>query len=241
MVLHEYQGLKNTMINYCLFEGTTCRRAIFAKEFEYLESNDLNCNKMCDNCINEGNKTGVIELDITEHCNVLRSLISQAENLKSKLTPNMLMTSWYGKSVGQIKIVPNRDPPPFERFIGEQILIYLVSSGYLKEDIQYTSYKTLVYIKLGTLRIPDDGIKFKGICKFSNLPLLTSEQNQNCDINGEEITEISEDLPPPIKRLKTSTKSKATVKIVQCEQNPSDDDCIVVTDSVDVFEILDSD
>lgn len=243
MVFQEHNCLKNTMINYCLFEGTKCRREVLSREFECLESNDSQCNKMCDNCSNDGNQAAVIELDIAEYCNVLRSLISQAENLSSKLTPNMLMASWYGKSIGQIKIVPNKNPPPFERFIADQILIYLVSSGYLKEDFQFSSYKAILYIKTSSQQIPDDGIKFKGISRFSDLPLLTSEENQNCDIRGGDITETAEDSPPPNKRVKTSPKSKASPKINESEQNTSDadDDCVCITHFDGVVEISDSD
>ena len=79
-----------------------------------------------------------------------------------KLTGLKLVDAWYHKGPTNLR-VKEIDPPKFERYYGEQIIVNLIIKKYLKEDFHFSAYTTYSYIKKGVkLATAEDRIIFYG-------------------------------------------------------------------------------
>ncbi|OWR53551.1 ATP-dependent DNA helicase Q1-like [Danaus plexippus] len=131
------------MVKYCL-NGTLCRRQLIAEHFDE-DWGDADCNKMCDVCSNPNVNSKEISLEM--HCKILDSIISNAEKQDTKLTAQKLLDAWYLK--GPVPLRHKGKEPNFSRLVGEDVIAFLLTQGYLIEDFHFTAYSTISYIKKG--------------------------------------------------------------------------------------------
>ncbi|XP_055534231.1 ATP-dependent DNA helicase Q1-like [Wyeomyia smithii] len=158
VIFSEYEGLDNvySMVKYCI-NGKDCRRKLISKFFAEVWD-DTNCDRMCDRCYYR-DKIQLPEQDITTHYNTLLAILRRAETLNTKLTALKIMDAWYHK--GSPKNRLEEPPPLMDRYIGEQIVAFLIVNGYLKEDFQYNQYSAISYITKGSNLVLEKGIRFQ--------------------------------------------------------------------------------
>lgn len=123
-----------------------CRREIFASYFSE-NWNALDCNNMCDRCLNS-NKISPREINIAPQCLELLKIVERTQIINSKLTGIKLLDAWHHKGASNVQIaeIPK---PKLDRHYTEQILSFLILEGYLKEDFVYTAYSIISYIQRG--------------------------------------------------------------------------------------------
>lgn len=145
----------------------SCRRDIISKHFtEVWKESD--CNKMCDRCYHK-DRVHPPSCDLTKHCNDLQRIIKSATNMDIKLTANKLIDAWFHKGSSNARVL-DISPPAIERYYAEQMVAFLIISGYLKEDFHFTAYSTISYIKCGTQKPQKNTpITFNG-ARVLNLP-----------------------------------------------------------------------
>lgn len=131
------------MVKYCL-NGTLCRRQLIAEHFDE-DWGDSDCNKMCDVCLNPNAKAK--EFSLESHCKTIQQIIENAGNQDTKLTAQKLLDAWFLK--GPVNLRHKGKEPPFSRILGEDVIAYLLTEGYLVEDFHYTAYSTISYLKKG--------------------------------------------------------------------------------------------
>ncbi|XP_065209170.1 ATP-dependent DNA helicase Q1-like [Planococcus citri] len=195
MVFTQQTGLRNlySIVDYCL-NPTDCRRKMIASHFdETWESTD--CNKMCDHC---ENTFSAKKVDVSKHCLSLLKILLQAFQNDTKLTAQMLIDVWYGKT-SKIKSV-NVSPPSFSRETGERIVAFLLINDYLKEDFHFTPYSTISYIKKGP----------KGDSVKSGEQIAMLVRDKKCD-TGDSRSKISSDS--------TSSKTTSNKRVVETTEN----------------------
>ncbi|XP_055628095.1 ATP-dependent DNA helicase Q1-like [Toxorhynchites rutilus septentrionalis] len=158
MSFQEYEGLSNlySMVKYCI-NGNDCRRLLISRHFAEVWD-DTHCNRLCDRCYFR-DKAQLPEQDITPHYQTLLAILRRAETLQTKLTALKLVDAWYHK--GSPKNRLETPPPLMDRYIGEQIVAFLIVNDFLKEEFQYNVYTTLSYIVKGSNFAPDSGIRFR--------------------------------------------------------------------------------
>lgn len=144
MVFTQQTGLRNlySVVGYCL-NHTDCRRKLIASHFdETWKSTD--CKQMCDHC----RKPYQIQVkEITQHCLSLYKILEEARNKDIKLTAQMLLDAWYGKS-SKIKVKSEKLPPSSPE-LASNIIAQLLINHYLQEDFHFTPYSTISYLKKG--------------------------------------------------------------------------------------------
>ncbi|XP_058832299.1 ATP-dependent DNA helicase Q1-like [Topomyia yanbarensis] len=158
MIFSEYEGLDNvySMVKYCI-NGKDCRRKLISRHFAEVWD-DSHCDRLCDHCYYR-DKVRLPEQDVTNYYHTLVAILRRAETLQTKLTPLKLVDAWYHK--GSPKNRLEEPPPLLDRYIGEQLVAFLIVNGYLKEDFQYNQYTTLCYIAKGSAYVGTDGIRFQ--------------------------------------------------------------------------------
>ncbi|KAJ0176998.1 hypothetical protein K1T71_007007 [Dendrolimus kikuchii] len=164
------------MVKYCL-NGTLCRRQLIAEHFDE-DWGDSDCNKMCDVCCTPGGRTKEISLE--NHCETISQIIDNAEKQDIKLTAQKLLDSWFLK--GPVNLRHKGKEPQFLRVIGEDVIAYLLTEGYLVEDFHYTAYSTISYLKKGPNMdlINDSDFKLNmSIRKYSKFELDTLAPSAN--------------------------------------------------------------
>lgn len=196
MMFTEHTGLKNAyeMIDYAI-DGISCRRDLISKHFLDVWSSSAECNKMCDRCYHK-DRVNIPKMIITEHCLSIYKIIDHAHDVDTKLTILKLVDAWYhkGKPNLRVKDVP---VPEFERFYAEQMIAFLITKGYLKEDFHFSSYTTYSYVKKGVkLANENDRIVFYG-ARVLNLPAFDEKQ-----WTDDECVFISTESQPPKKKVK---------------------------------------
>ncbi|XP_045448647.1 ATP-dependent DNA helicase Q1-like [Melitaea cinxia] len=131
------------MVKYCL-NGTFCRRQLIAQHFDE-DWGYSDCNKMCDVCSHQN--SSIREISLEGHCRVLSSILDNAQTQDTKLTAQKLLDAWYLK--GPVPLRHKGKEPNFSRTVGEDVIAYLLTEGYLIEDFHFTAYSTISYIKKG--------------------------------------------------------------------------------------------
>ncbi|XP_013143470.1 PREDICTED: ATP-dependent DNA helicase Q1-like [Papilio polytes] len=145
MVFSSVGNLDNLygMIKYCL-NGKHCRRQLIAEHFEE-DWGHADCNKMCDVCVNPCISSR--EINLEDHCETLSYILDNADNNDTKLTAQKLLSAWF--LTGPVNLRHNGIEPNFSRNIGEDVIAFLLTQGYLVEDFHFTAYTTISYIKKG--------------------------------------------------------------------------------------------
>lgn len=196
MMFTEHTGLKNAyeMIDFAI-DGISCRRDLISKHFLDVWSETAECHKMCDRCYHK-DRVNPPKMIITEHCLNIFKIIDNAAGVDTKLTILKLVDAWYHKGKANLR-VKNLPVPDFERFYAEQIVAFLITKGYLKEDFHFTAYTTYSYIKKGGKSVdPNDRIVFYG-ARVLDLPKI-EEQPWTDD----ECVFVSCESQPPKKKVK---------------------------------------
>lgn len=162
MTFVETNGLRNaySMVEYSINNSKKCRRDLFSKYFTEVW-NDRNCGKMCDHCFYKSQNRNVMppKMDILTHYRTLLRVLDKALSMDIKLTALKLIDAWFHKGPSKLRLeIP---PPSIDRFYGEQIVAFLITSDYLREDFHYTAYSTISYIQRGPLSPQDDEIEFQ--------------------------------------------------------------------------------
>ncbi|XP_062564413.1 ATP-dependent DNA helicase Q1-like [Armigeres subalbatus] len=219
----EYGGLDNlySMVKYCI-NGKDCRRALISRHFAEVWD-DTHCDKLCDRCFFR-DKVQLPEQTITNHYETLVSIIRRAETLQTKLTALKLVDAWYHK--GSPKNRLETPPPLLDRFIGEQIVAFLITSGYLKEDFQITPYSTLSYIVKGTNVPSHEGIRFQGarvlrIPKDSLKSIMKNDSICSKPTDDVELVSVSSNLSLVNNFGRTSTPKRKVTDISDREETCS--------------------
>ncbi|XP_058461346.1 ATP-dependent DNA helicase Q1-like [Malaya genurostris] len=163
MIFSEYEGLSNvySMVKYCI-NGKECRRKLISRHFAEVWDDSL-CDRLCDHCYYR-DKVQLPEQDIAKYYHTLVAILRRAETLQTKLTPLKLVDAWYHK--GSPKNRLEEPPPLLDRYIGEQVVAFLIVNGYLKEDFQYNQYTALCYVAKGSAYVGKDGIRFQAARVF---------------------------------------------------------------------------
>jgi ATP-dependent DNA helicase Q1 len=232
MMFAEHTGLKNvySMVEYCI-NGKKCRRDLLSKHFTEIWE-DHKCDKMCDRCYYK-DRVLTPEINIVDHYNTLREIIERAENLQAKLTGAKLVDAWFHK--GPVKNRIETPPPMLDRYIGEQILAYLLINDYFKEDFQYTAYATNSYITIGGRRPSKGAIRYQP-SRIFDLPSI-----EGIDSDCEVMSLASSNSDKQGKRKKhgseKETKKKRKNGHVEHETSviESDDDDVVVIPQKEVI------
>lgn len=196
MMFTEHTGLKNAyeMIDFAI-DGISCRRDLISKHFLDVWSESAECNKMCDRCYYK-DSVHPPKMIITDHCLSLYKIIDHAADLDVKLTFLKLLDAWYHKGKPNLR---NKDVPvpDFERFYAEQMIAFLITKGYLKEDFHFSSYTTYSYIKKGSKMANNhDRIVFYG-ARVLKLPEIDEKQ-----WNDDDCVLVSTQTEPPQKKIK---------------------------------------
>ncbi|XP_055593563.1 ATP-dependent DNA helicase Q1-like [Uranotaenia lowii] len=177
MSFQEYEGLSNvySMVKYCI-NGKSCRRLLISRHFAEVWD-DTHCNRLCDRCFYR-DRVHLPEQDISTHYQTLLAILRRADTLQTKLTALKLVDAWYHK--GSPKNRLETPPPLLDRYIGEQIVAFLIINDYLKEEFQYNPYTTLSYIAKGEAIVGDEGIRFQParVLRVPTDTLTTAEQNE---------------------------------------------------------------
>ncbi|GCB70837.1 ATP-dependent DNA helicase Q1 isoform X1 [Scyliorhinus torazame] len=144
MVVMENVGQQKLyeMVAYCQ-DLKRCRRAQIAQYFDEVWDS-TKCNKMCDNCNNDISDEKV---DVTSFCADLIKILKQAEQLSEKLTPLKLIEAWNGKGPSKLRVASVR-PPNLSRNEMEELIVHLLLEQYLKEDLSFTAFATISYLKV---------------------------------------------------------------------------------------------
>lgn len=154
MTFVETNGLRNvySMIDYCN-DAKICRRDKFSNCFAEVW-NENSCGKMCDHCFynNPTAQRSVVlpTIDIHIHYRTLLKIIDKALMMDIRLTGLKLINVWLHKGPSKLRL--ERIPPPsIDRFFAEQIVAFLITKDFLREDFHYTAYSTISYILKGQL------------------------------------------------------------------------------------------
>lgn len=148
------------MVEYSINNSKKCRRDLFSKYFTEVW-NDRNCGKMCDHCFYKSQNRNIAppKMDILTHYRTLLRILDKALSMDIKLTALKLIDAWFHKGPSKLRLeIP---PPSIDRFYGEQILAFLITGDYLREDFHYTAYSTISYIQRGPFSPQDDEIEFQ--------------------------------------------------------------------------------
>lgn len=162
MTFSEVNGLENTysMVKYCI-NSRTCRRDLFSNYFTEVWDEE-NCGKMCDHCFdNQERKFTPPKVNIFPHYITLNKILDQAHLLDTKMTALKLIEAWFNKGPKPLRL-ESTPPPEMDRSYAEQIIAFLITENYLHEDISYTPYNTISYIKCGRQSPVGDEIEFQG-------------------------------------------------------------------------------
>lgn len=194
MMFTEHTGLKNAynMIEFAI-DGISCRRDMISRHFADVWSERIECNRMCDRCFFK-DVVYPPKMLITEHCLTLHKIIDHADSLDVRLTFLKLVDAWYhkGKSNLRLKDIP---PPDFERFHGEQMIIFLILKGYLKEDFHFSTYTTISYVKKGVKSLStDDRIIFHA-SRVLDLPTREAIAQLDTDQRERSVSLVCESTP----------------------------------------------
>lgn len=160
MTFAETNGLKNTysVINYCI-NPTKCRRDLFSNYFTEVWSEE-SCGKMCDHCFDfQHRKFTPPKVDILPHYHTLMKILDKAHNMDTKMTALKLIDAWFCKGPAKLRL--DAAPPKMDRSYAEKIIAFLIIEDYLREDIHYTPYSTISYIKCGHRTPPDGDLEFQ--------------------------------------------------------------------------------
>lgn len=174
---------------------------------------------MCDYCFNR-DKIRAPSIDIRPHALALYTIIENASKTDSKLTGAKLIDAWYqkGPSLNRCASV---DVPTINRYFAEQVLAYLITNQYLKEDFHFTAYATISYIMRGpqNATVAKHPIEFQ-CARLHALPnwltSLNSTANSSMlpsatDSSDDEVVFVSETMSARKKKKKKS-KSKISDK-----------------------------
>ncbi|KAM9772205.1 ATP-dependent DNA helicase Q1 isoform 2-T2 [Syngnathus typhle] len=144
MVVMENVGQQklNQMVTYCQ-NVDRCRRSLLAVHFDEVWD-EKQCNQMCDIC---RNAKDVISVDITHHARQVVQILELAESTDEKLTPLKLVEAWMGR--GPTKHRKLMKITTLSRAQAEDVIVYLLLQGYLREDFSFTPYTTHFYLLLG--------------------------------------------------------------------------------------------
>ncbi|XP_065081844.1 ATP-dependent DNA helicase Q1-like [Ochlerotatus camptorhynchus] len=162
----EHGGLDNlySMVKYCI-NGKDCRRTLISRHFAEVWD-ETHCDKLCDRCYYR-DRVQLPGQDITNHYQTLLAIIRRADTLQTKLTALRLIDAWYHKGTPKNRL--ETPPPLMDRYIGEQVVAFLIVNGYLKEDFQINAFTTNSYIKKGPVVPGNEGIRFQG-ARVLNIP-----------------------------------------------------------------------
>lgn len=139
-----------SFLDYCL-NNYTCRRKQISKHFEE-EWNSNDCNAMCDSCLK---KSEINIYDITPLCKDVHKILECAEERSVNLTMLKLLDGWFQTGSKELR-APNLEKPKIYREEAENVLAFMLTKGYLKEDKNYTAYAVNCYLqKKGSL----EGVK----------------------------------------------------------------------------------
>uniref|UniRef100_A0A182MSP1 ATP-dependent DNA helicase n=1 Tax=Anopheles culicifacies TaxID=139723 RepID=A0A182MSP1_9DIPT len=215
MTFSEHTGLKNAyaMVEYCI-TTSECRRKIIAQYFSEVWGAE-NCDFMCDRCMN----TDLVRplKEIAPYVEQLHRIIEKAEEGQRTVTGLKLVDVWMHKGQSNLRLT---DPAPLiDRSIAEQIVAYLIVSGYLKESFVYTPYATLSYIKRGASRISNNTLKFR----FGKLfPLVPDTLQTNGQTSSS--TSVAKKRPVAVQTNGTPSKRRSTRAIRWAESSEDDTD-----------------
>lgn len=173
MTFSEVNGLANTysMVKYCI-NVVTCRRDLFSEYFTEVW-NEENCGKMCDHCYDKIERKFVPpKVNILPHYVTLNKILEHAHSLDTKMTAIKLIDAWFHKGPRPLRL-ESSPPPDMERSYAEQIIAFLITEDYLHEDISYTPYNTISYLRCGSRSPFGDDIEFQASSK-QKLPPIDS-------------------------------------------------------------------
>lgn len=155
----EMKGLDNvySMVKYCI-DARKCRRDLISHYFSEVW-NDRNCSQKCDHCFH---KRSVVppKMDILNYYRTLVKIIDHAQMMDIKVTGLKMIDSWFQKGASNLRL-ENSAPPAIDRYFAEQIVAFLITNCYLKEDFHYTAYNTISYIQRGQVFIEDDELEYQ--------------------------------------------------------------------------------
>ncbi|KAL9702514.1 hypothetical protein quinque_006032 [Culex quinquefasciatus] len=214
MSFQEYEGLSNlySMVKYCI-NGKDCRRRLISRHFAEVWD-DTHCNRMCDRCYHR-DKVTLPEQDITTHYNTLLAILRRAETLQTKLTALKLVDAWYHK--GSPKNRLETPPPVMDRYIGEQLVAFLIVNDYLKEEFQYNAYTTLSYIAKGDAYVGEEGIRFQAAREY-RVP-KESLLESDCEV----LSDGSKSTPSSSKRKSSGSSSRDSGRATSTSSRRSSD------------------
>lgn len=172
---------------------------------------------MCDYCFNRA-KVRAPLLDIRPLAASLYTILENAAKTDSKLTSAKLIDAWFQKGAA-INRCASVEVPTINRYFAEQVVAYLITNQYLKEDFHFTAYATISYVVRGTRNaaLANNPIEFQ-CARLHALPKwptsLDSTANSSIlptatddDASGDEVVFVSE-TQSERKRKKKKTKSK---------------------------------
>ncbi|XP_053684991.1 ATP-dependent DNA helicase Q1-like [Sabethes cyaneus] len=219
VIFSEYEGLENvySMIKYCI-NGKDCRRKLISRFFAEVWE-DTDCDRMCDRCYYR-DKVQLPEQDINPHYNTLLAILRRAETLKTKLTALKLVDAWYHK--GSPKNRLEQPPPLMDRYIGEQVVAFLIVNGYLKEDFQYNQYSAISYITKGTASVGKSGIRFQA-ARVLRIPVesSTDTSTSRTSLPGDSFETAS--VTSSTNRAEKSSKTSLAKRKVLSENEDNDE------------------
>lgn len=168
---------------------------------------------MCDRCYHR-DKVTLPEQDITTHYNTLVAILRRAETLQTKLTALKLVDAWYHK--GSPKNRLETPPPVMDRYIGEQLVAFLIVNDYLKEEFQYNAYTTLSYIAKGDAYVGEEGIRFQAAREY-RVP-KESLLESDCEV----LSDGSKSTPSSSKRKSSGSSSRDSGRASTSSRRSSD-------------------
>lgn len=154
MVFSEKTGLSKLyeMVAYCNSNSSRCRRQIISDHFDEKWEN-TDCNRMCDNCDSQSNKTKDKEtVNVNDWANAAILILNQAKCGDIKVTANKLVDALLCKGQSNLRVSSWSKPScrgiakNSERHFVEAIVSNMLIEGYLKEDFHFTPYSTISYI-----------------------------------------------------------------------------------------------
>lgn len=218
----EMKGLDNvySMVKYCI-DAKKCRRDLIAEYFSEVW-NDRNCSQKCDHCFH---KRSVIppKMEILNYYRTLVKIIDHAQLLEIKVTGLKMIDSWFHKGASNLRL-ENSAPPAIDRYFAEQIVAFLITNGYLKEDFHYTAYNTISYIQRGYVFIEDDEFEYQA-ARVLKLPSAKEVKRlqTSCESftdNDNEVSFVSESKSPKSSKKRTKRRNSESTN------NSSDDDVL---------------
>lgn len=140
------------------------------------------------------------------------------------MTALKLIEAWFHKGPKPLRL-DSTQPPDMDRSYAEQIIAFLITEDYLHEDISYTPYNTISYIRCGSRSPYGAEIEFQG-SSIQKLPSIESlrEFFETVTSKKDVKVEMKKEIQPSSSSMSSPSKRTTKRKFTISSSEDSDDE-----------------